>query len=171
MKPSAFPATFNSVVWTDGTVIETAEADGSMSIKVNEPVKVIGSMLFPVGSLYCTNSTANPSSLSGFGTRSRIAERFLRSSASRAAGRVTGGGGAASMPSHTRSFDSGIPAPRAQPGPYQAIVPRDTRDSTTHGRIGNSIENSRGIKVVPCTEITDGGGDSQCMIRLKRSRN
>jgi hypothetical protein len=29
-----------------------AEADGSMTIKVNELVKVIGSMLFPVGSLF-----------------------------------------------------------------------------------------------------------------------
>jgi hypothetical protein len=80
------------------------ETDGSMSIKVNELVKVIGSMLFPVGSLYCTNSTANPSSLLGFGTWSRIAGRFLRSSASQVAGGVTGGNDAASMPSHTHSI-------------------------------------------------------------------
>jgi hypothetical protein len=139
------------------------ETDGSMTIKVNELVKVIGSMLFPVGSLYCTNSTANPSSLLGFGTWSRIAGRFIRSSASQAAGGVTGGDDTASMPSHTHSFGRNLPAPGITI-PYSVIVTEGMHDTQTdwygEAKVGNIIENSRGIKVVPCTDITDGNYDS-----------
>ena len=124
----------NTVSLTDVTVYENedvsrtffgaAEANqinGGMN-KIVSAVNEVINLIYPVGSIYMSVNSVNPTTVFG-GTWERIQDRFLLCAGNSYSAGTTGGSAQTTLPSHTHTFYSG----------YQCWLAKSGKGSTEPG--------------------------------------
>lgn len=126
-------------------------------VKQNSSGGVSISSVYPIGSIYMSVNSTDPSTLFG-GSWERIQDRFLLASGSTYGAGTTGGSAKATLPSHTHTFGS---------NDYQIWVAKIGKGSTESGNqisgdakyyaaaTGGSTSNYKWLERVDSTGVSD----------------